>query len=62
MRRSRTSRTRPRLTLWRKDLPYRRHRVRRFPYLVFYAVAPEEIRVVAIAHAKRRPGYWRDRA
>ena len=36
--------------------------VRRFPYVIFYGVRDESIRVVAISHAKRRPGYWRHRA
>lgn len=33
----------------------------RFPYNVFYRVGTEEIVVVAIAHHKRRPGYWSGR-
>jgi plasmid stabilization system protein ParE len=33
-------------------------RVARFPFLVVYAVEPDEIVVVAVAHTKRRPGYW----
>jgi toxin ParE1/3/4 len=35
--------------------------VRRFPYLVMYVVDHESIEVAAIAHAKRSPGYWRNR-
>lgn len=31
----------------------------RFPYLVIYQVGESSIRIVAIAHARRRPGYWR---
>lgn len=30
----------------------------RFPFAVVYRIHPTEIRVLAIAHAKRRPGYW----
>jgi len=30
----------------------------RFPYSLLYVVEPERIRVVAVAHQKRRPGYW----
>jgi plasmid stabilization system protein ParE len=39
------------------------HRVllHRFPYEVVYRVLPELILVVAIAHCRRRPGYWRER-
>ena len=36
--------------------------LRRFPYLLIYRVAPTAIQVVAIAHNRRRPGYWRSRA
>lgn len=34
----------------------------RFPYLVIYAVMPDEILVLAVGHQHRRPGYWRERA
>lgn len=36
----------------------RRCRFRRFPYSVVYRVLPDRVLVVAVAHAKRRPGYW----
>ena len=39
----------------------RRFTLSRFPYSVLYLVARDEIRVVAVAHAARRPGYWRSR-
>ena len=39
----------------------RRYRLRRFPYLLVYRSAPERIIVLAVAHAKRRPGYWKTR-
>lgn len=32
-----------------------------FPYRVVYFVADELLTIVAVAHAKRRPGYWRER-
>ena len=35
--------------------------VHRFPYVVYYANLPDYIWIVAIAHARRRPGYWRKR-
>ena len=35
---------------------------RRFPFRIVYRIAHDRIVVVAIAHGKRRPGYWRDRA
>jgi toxin ParE1/3/4 len=39
----------------------RRFLLRRFPYSIVYRLCGEEIQVVAIAHTKRRPRYWRDR-
>jgi plasmid stabilization system protein ParE len=34
-------------------------RTRRFPYFLYYeVVAPDLIRFYAVAHARRRPGYW----
>jgi plasmid stabilization system protein ParE len=35
--------------------------IRRFPYSVMYSVQPEGIHILAIAHQKRRPMYWRGR-
>jgi plasmid stabilization system protein ParE len=36
--------------------------VERFPHIILYVVEPDErIRVIAVAHQKRRPGYWRSR-
>jgi len=39
----------------------RRYVLRRFPYSIFYQVAPDEIRVVAVARQRRRPSYWAGR-
>jgi plasmid stabilization system protein ParE len=36
-------------------------KVRRFPYRVVYVVVGEDVEVIAVAHAKRRPAYWRRR-
>lgn len=36
-------------------------RLRRFPFRVYYVVDPGRIRVLAVAHLPRRPGYWRAR-
>ena len=41
--------------------PFRRWLVRRFPYAVIYRADREPIRVLAVAHLRRRPGYWRGR-
>jgi plasmid stabilization system protein ParE len=35
--------------------------LQRFPYSIHYVVASDRIRIVAVAHQRRRPGYWRDR-
>jgi len=40
----------------------RRALVRRFPYAVFYVVEPAQVLVLAVAHVRREPGYWLDRA
>ncbi len=40
---------------------YRHLVARRFPYVVYYAELDDEVWVVAVAHAKRRPGYWMNR-
>jgi plasmid stabilization system protein ParE len=39
----------------------RRKPVAKFPYSVFYSIRPNEIRILAVAHQKRRPFYWRSR-
>ena len=40
----------------------RRHYIlRRFPYSIIYQVAAEELRILAVAHHRRRPGYWAQR-
>lgn len=44
---------------WRAG--YRRYLIRRFPYSIFYSIAGDEIRIMAVAHQSRRPGYWRSR-
>lgn len=35
--------------------------LRVFPYTVHYRVEADVIRIFAVAHQKRRPGYWRKR-
>ena len=36
----------------------RRYVCRVYPYSVVYRIVGEEVEVVAVAHAKRKPGYW----
>lgn len=45
--------------VWRGSL--RRFPLRRFPYSLVYQVKLQELRVIALAHQRRRPGYWKDR-
>jgi plasmid stabilization system protein ParE len=33
----------------------------RFPYRIFYRARDDEILIIAIAHRRRRPGFWRAR-
>ena len=36
----------------------RRRLCQRFPYGLLYAVAGNELRILAVMNLKRRPGYW----
>ena len=36
----------------------RRYTLRRFPYSIIYQVTAEELRILAVAHHRRHPGYW----
>lgn len=44
---------------WRHDK--RRYVMRRFPYSVIYSITGEEMRILAVAHHSRRPGFWHAR-
>ena len=35
--------------------------LQRFPFNIFYRTGEAEIVIVAVAHQKRRPGYWSSR-
>jgi plasmid stabilization system protein ParE len=41
--------------------PAQRALARKFPYSVVYLEQPDRVWIVAVMHAKRRPGYWRER-
>lgn len=43
------------------DLPIRRLAVVRFPYHVIYLESTTELRILAVAHDRRKPGYWKTR-
>jgi plasmid stabilization system protein ParE len=40
------------------DQGIRRRPVRRFPYHVVYMELSDRLQILAIAHDRRRPGYW----
>lgn len=44
---------------WRNNR--RRFPLRKFPYSIIYYVRDEELRVIALAHHRRKPGYWTGR-
>lgn len=39
----------------------RRCLVNRFPYGVIYQIKSRTLRIIAVAHLNRRPGYWKER-
>lgn len=41
--------------------PVRRYFERPFPYAVLYVDEPDQVLILAVAHFKRRPGYWQHR-
>ena len=43
------------------DLALREFSLRRFPFNLVYSVGSDHLRVEAVAHHSRRPGYWRGR-
>lgn len=48
----------PQLVTKSPSYEIRRALLPRFPYAIVFLVRAEELRVLAVAHAKRRPGYW----
>jgi toxin ParE1/3/4 len=39
----------------------RRRSIHRFPYHVIYRITDSEIVIIAVAHKRRRPGFWTSR-
>jgi toxin ParE1/3/4 len=33
--------------------------LRRFPYMIVYCATSTTIHIIAVAHSRRRPGYWK---
>lgn len=49
-------------SLYALDQHYRQIRVSRFPYtLIFRALSATEVMIVAVAHMRRKPTYWKRR-
>jgi hypothetical protein len=38
--------------------PFRRYLLQKFPFFIVYSIEPDHIRIIAVAHTKRKPGYW----
>lgn len=39
----------------------RRYLLHRFPFSIVYRETTATVQIIAVAHAKRRPGYWKGR-
>ena len=39
----------------------RRYLIERFPFAIHYTIEPDILRIIAIAHCSRKPGYWKNR-
>jgi len=46
---------------WDREPTVRSKSATDFPYRVVYFVEDDLLTIVAVAHSKRRPGYWRER-
>jgi plasmid stabilization system protein ParE len=46
--------------IWRGQI--RRLPLRRFPYSIVYDLSKGRVRVLAVAHQSRKPGFWRGRS
>ena len=47
---------------WPKKAGVRRYVLRRYPFIVVYRTRESVVEIVAVAHARRRPGYWSSRS
>jgi plasmid stabilization system protein ParE len=43
------------------DTTVRHKNLHRFPYRLFYVVENSRLKILAVAHHKRKPGYWAQR-
>ena len=44
-----------------RDDDTRRCLVKRFPYIIVYLYYDNRVWILAVAHCKRKPGYWKQR-
>jgi len=44
-----------------REFGTRRMVLRRFPFVIVFREALAGVEIIAVAHGRRRPGYWRDR-
>jgi toxin ParE1/3/4 len=51
----------PRIGMRYLETPYRFHCTSRFPYVLYYLELEDHLCVMAIAHERRRAGYWKRR-
>lgn len=40
---------------------YHRFPLRQFPFALIYRIDGQQLRILAVAHRRRRPGYWSQR-
>jgi toxin ParE1/3/4 len=57
----RTIQQNPQLWPQYKATDYRKCNLQRFPFTIFYLELVDHIWIAAVAHQKRKPGYWRGR-
>ncbi len=43
------------------DSPYRKVATRRFSYQLIYEIKGDTVRIIAVMHQSRKPGYWKKR-
>ena len=48
-------------SFYAKPLSMRSYMLKTYPYLVLYRERDEDVEVIAVAHVRRRRGYWKDR-
>lgn len=46
---------------WNREPVMRTQSIKSFPYRVLYFLTDDELTIVAYAHNRRKPGYWKDR-